>query len=112
MNLSDGRLIDMHISALFLSDAQGRLRYIREPGYDESELDPAPRFFLGRTLHGNVWRFRQDVPPQLVRAIDKICLDEPIAGDLTGPPRLAEAIRTALNEDVPMLSKVNHWLSL
>lgn len=92
----------MQISALFLSDAEGRLRYIPEPGYEESELDPAPRFFMGRTLHGNVWRFRHDLPDAVVHSVDQVCRNEPIAKNLTDPPHQAAAIRTALNEYGPI----------
>ena len=100
MHLSADQLIDIQLSALFISDAQGRLRYIREPGYEESELEPAPRFFMGRTLHGNVWRFRHDLPDAVVQAVDQLCRDEPIAVDLTEPPHQAAAIRSALSAHV------------
>lgn len=85
-----------------MCDAQGRLRYIREPGYEESELDPAPRFFMGRTLHGNVWRFRHDLPDAAVHAVDQLCRNELIAVNLTDPPHQAAAIRAVLHEYVPI----------
>jgi RimJ/RimL family protein N-acetyltransferase len=101
MHLSPNELIDIQISALFVSDAPGRLRYIREPGYEEAELDPAPRFFMGRTLHGNVWRFRHDLPAAVVQAVDQVCRTEPIAVNLIDPPQHAMAIR-ALNKHTPI----------
>ncbi len=105
MQLSADQLIDIQISALFISDAQGRLCYIREPGYEEADLDPAPRFFMGRTLHGNVWRFRHDLPDAVVYAVDQVCRSEPIAVNLADPPRQAAAIHAALNEHAPIIEE-------
>jgi RimJ/RimL family protein N-acetyltransferase len=102
MRPNPDQLIDLQLSALFISDAQGRLRYIHEPGYDESELEPAPRFFMGRTLHGNVWRFRYDLPDAIVQTVDQLCRDEPIPAHLTEPPHQASAIRAALNAHLPI----------
>lgn len=102
MRLSPDHLIDIQLSALFISDDQGRLRSIREPGYEESELEAAPRFFMGRTTRGNLWRFRHDLPDAVVRAVDQLCRDEPIAACFTEPPRQAAAIRAALNAHMPI----------
>jgi hypothetical protein len=102
MNFSPNQLIDIQISALFVSDAQQRLCYIREPGYPESELDPAPRFFMGRTLHGNIWRFRYDLPDEVVTALEHICRKEPTALNLKDIPNEVVAIHTVLNEHSPI----------
>lgn len=113
MQPNPDQLINIQISALFVSDAQGRLKYIREPGYQESELDPAPRFFMGRTLHSNVWRFRHDLPDAVVHTVDQVCRSEPIAKNLTDPPYQASVIRTALNESGPITKEVRgpaYWI--
>jgi hypothetical protein len=102
---SDLQLIDIQISALFVSDADGRLRYIREPGYEESELDPAPRFFMGRALQGNVWRFRQGLPDDLVCDLEQLCRSEPIAVHFAAPPINAAAIRAALHTHAPIVDE-------
>ena len=94
--------IALQVATLFVSDANGRLRYINEPGYAEAELDRAPRFFMGRTLEGNVWRFRHDLPDDLVRELEQLCRAEPIAVNLTEPPRNAVAIRAALHTHAPI----------
>ena len=101
MHLADLQLIDLQISTLFICDADGHLRYIREPGYAESELDPAPRFFMGRTLHGNIWRFRHDLPKSVVHEVDQLCNNEPIASNLSEPPQTAAAIRAILHAHTP-----------
>jgi hypothetical protein len=99
---SDLQLIELQAAALFFSDADGRLRYIREPGYPEAELDPAPRFFMGRTRAGNVWRFRHDLPDELVRELETLCRAEPAAKNLEDAPSQAEAIRALLHEHAPI----------
>lgn len=103
---SDLELIDLQISTLFVSDRDGRLRYIREPGFEEPELDPAPRFFMGRTKEGNVWQFRYDVPDTLVREVEQLCHAEPIAINAADPPLYAASIRSALHAYGPV---INEW---
>ncbi len=99
---SDLELITIQVPTLFICDADGRLRYIHEPGYEESELDPAPRFFMGRTLQGNIWRFRHDLPDALVRDVEQLCRSEPIAVNLEDQPHNAAAIRAALQAHAPI----------
>jgi hypothetical protein len=94
--------MDIQIPTLFVCNADGRLRYIREPGYEEAELDPAPRFFMGRTLQGNVWRFRHDLPDALIQDLEQLCRTEPMAGNLADPPHNAAAIRAALHAYEPV----------
>jgi hypothetical protein len=51
-------------------------------------LSAAPLFVLGRTRLGCVWRFRTDVPVELVRGVAKLAGREPGLTDspLTAPP--------------------------
>jgi RimJ/RimL family protein N-acetyltransferase len=100
---SDLQLIDIQIATLFVSDSDGRLRSIAEPGYDESELDPAPRFFMGRTKAGTVWRFRHDLPDDLVQELADVCRSEPIATNLADPSPNMAAIRAALQAHEPII---------
>ncbi|MCG8350865.1 MAG: GNAT family N-acetyltransferase [Chloroflexales bacterium] len=102
----DLQAIDLQVEALFISDTHGRLRYIREPGYTEAVLDAAPRFFMGRTLAGNIWRFRFDLSDGLIQIIEQECRSEPVAlslTDLTDPPKNAAAIRAALHASAPII---------
>lgn len=110
---SDLQLIDIQVSTLFACDADGRLRYIREPGYEESELDAAPRFFMGRTLQGNIWRFRHDLPNALVRDLEPLCRTEPTTLNLAGQPENAGAIRASLHAHAPVTQEVRgpaYWI--
>lgn len=98
-------LIELQACTLFACDTDGRLRYIREPGYAESELDPAPRLWMGRTHAGNRWRFRHDLPDDLVRDLDALCRAEPVAVDLVAPPVNADAIRAVLHAHAPIVEE-------
>jgi hypothetical protein len=100
---SDLELIDIQIATLFVSDADGRLRYIAEPGYEESQLDPAPRFFMGRSKEGTLWRFRHDLPDDLVQDIEDRCRFEPIATNLADLSMNMATIRAALQAHAPIL---------
>ena len=86
-------LIRIHVATLFGCDADGRLRYVREPWGDPYA---PPRFFMGRTLRGNVWHFRHDLHEKLTRELNALCRSEPVATDLTHPPRSLSAVRVAL----------------
>jgi RimJ/RimL family protein N-acetyltransferase len=101
---SDLALLAWQIEALYRVDSAGRLLAVNEPG-PEAEQPPAPRFFLGRTTQGNLWRFRHDLPADLTAALDERCRQEPVTADLTQPPQQAEAIRTLLHDHAPIASE-------
>jgi hypothetical protein len=61
----------MHVEALFVLDAAGRLVRGNEPGGG-----PAPRFFIGRTMEGNRCWFRHDLDSGLVAALEASSLGE------------------------------------
>jgi RimJ/RimL family protein N-acetyltransferase len=89
----------MHIQAetLYGYDADGRLRCVNEPGDP-----PAPRFFMGRTPQGNLWRFRYDMPAALVEQLEALCSAEPISAELARPPLHYDAIRALLQAQAPI----------
>lgn len=66
--IEDRDLMRLHLKALFTCDAAGRLLTVNEPGGGA-----APRFFLGRTAHGNVWCTRHDVGETLARELRALC---------------------------------------
>ena len=49
-------MMRIQAEALFTHDLNGRLSRVNEPNGAR-----APRFFLGRTAQGRVWRFRDDL---------------------------------------------------
>jgi hypothetical protein len=87
-----------HASTLFAIGADGRLRYVQEPG----DPYPPPRFFMGRTLQGNVWHLRHDLPDELAQELERLCRSEPVAGDFMQPPHLHTPIRAALQAHAPI----------
>lgn len=96
--LTDPELMALHVQALFSHDARARLWYVNEPG----GAAPAPRFFLGRTRAGNLWRFRADLPERLVEALEALCADEPVDTELHRPPRYMAAYVRLLDMHGPV----------
>lgn len=89
--------MELKANALFTHDAAGRI-------LTSNETDPerAPRLFLGRTRDGNVWRFRDDLSPDVVTGLERICREEP---PLTHPrqrPVMFDALRTVLEAQAPV----------
>jgi GNAT superfamily N-acetyltransferase len=78
---SDLELMETQVQALFTHDGNGRLRHINEPAGA-----PAPRFFMGRTRDGNLWRFRHDLPDDVAGRLNDLCASEPIRPRFDEPP--------------------------
>ena len=87
----------LHVRALFLLDGHDRLLAVNEP-------DPptAPRLYLGRTLTGDVWRFRHDLPPAIVHDLEPLLRAEPPTPDLAQPPQCLEAAQRILTRHAPV----------
>jgi RimJ/RimL family protein N-acetyltransferase len=96
---SPDQMMRIHVATLFDYDADGRLKFVREPG------DPyvPPRLFMGRTLQGNVWHFRFDLPDDLTRELEFLCRSEPVASDFAHPPSVTAAIRAKLLGHAPII---------
>lgn len=65
-------------------------------GSNEPSSSPAPRFFLGRTAHGNAWWVGTGMPLSLEQRLAEIAADEPVTADWREEPRCAAAIRELL----------------
>lgn len=94
----DLRLMDSHARALFTHDAQSRLLRVNEPGGG----GVAPRFFLGRTREGNVWRFRADLSEMLIEELEARCMDEPLGQEFQSKPRHFEDYLRLLETHAPV----------
>ena len=69
-------LMLQNVEARIVHDDDGRIVAInRWYGGD------APLFFLGRTNMGNIWRFRHDVPLELVVELTRYCKEETFTSD-------------------------------
>lgn len=98
----------IQISTLFQCDPDGRLRSINEPGNP-----PAPRFFMGRTIAGNCWRFRYDLPADTVAQLEALCQAEPVTADLRTLPQNYTAIKAVLAAQAPVESEYRgpaYWI--
>jgi GNAT superfamily N-acetyltransferase len=87
----------LQVDVLFAADARGRLLHRRGPG-----SDPPPRFFLGSTLHGHLWRFAAGLPEELVGELARLAAAERIPRSLEEPPERLEAFRTRLEAHAPV----------
>ena len=96
--LTDLELINIQTHALFRHDDRSRLLSVNEPGAEPE----APRFFLGRTLEGNIWRFRSDLPESLIEKLERICVNEPISSTLSDAPAGIDEIVTLLKTHGPV----------
>jgi len=67
-------LIKMHVQTLYVHDETSRIISI-----NDWNGGIAPRFYLGRTQQGNIWRFRSDLPEQLSMQLASLCKSEPCA---------------------------------
>ena len=107
--LSDAQRMRLHSETLYRFDANGRLRTINEPGFPN-----APRFWMGRTREGNQWRFRHDLPPATLAALEELCQAEPVPTDLQQPLQCETAIRAVLAAQAPIRSEYRgpaYWIS-
>jgi RimJ/RimL family protein N-acetyltransferase len=94
MELSDLQLLELQVDALFTHDVAGRIVAINEPNGG-----PAPRFFLGRTRAGNLWRVRHDLPEGTARRLNALAAAEPVVDDLRAAPRNMGEFLEALQAD-------------
>ena len=105
---SDLQHLELQITTLFRFDAEGRLRAINEPG-----APPAPRFFMGRTSDGMLWRVRHDLPAEALHRLSQLCRAEPRCSLLKHEPEQALAIRSVLAEYAPIEDEYRgpaYWL--
>ena len=61
-------LLRLHVETLFTTDTAGRLIAVNDGSYQA-----APRFFLGRTEHGDLWWVRHDAPPGFEVDVAALC---------------------------------------
>ena len=92
--ISDPDLMEIHVGALYRVDARNRLLAVNEPGDP-----PPPRLFFGRTGTGHLWRFRHDLPQPIVDKLEALLRAEPVATELSQPPRCLAELQAALARD-------------
>ena len=75
--MTDLELMNIHAEVLFIHDNSHRIVSLNRP-----DRSPAPRFFLGRTGEGNIWRFRNDLPKNTLVKLDRLAAAEPVSRKL------------------------------
>ncbi len=71
-SLSSLEMAEIDIATVFTHDTVGRIVMNNEP-----DGAPAPRFNLGRTRVGSIWRVRHDVPAPIARELETLAAAGP-----------------------------------
>jgi RimJ/RimL family protein N-acetyltransferase len=95
---SDLEWMTLQVEGLFVHDTEGRM--LRSA--DRFDGAPAPRFFLGRTRHGSVWRFRNDLADERMAALARLAAEERMDRPLDAPAERIESFRAELARDAPV----------
>src|SRR5262245_6422205 len=94
-------LMALQVEALYRCTPEGRLLTVNEVGLLEDQ-PVAQRFFMGRTLRGNVWRVRHDLPNPLVEELERLCRAEPSPLEWMSPPQQRDKIMALLDTHSPI----------
>jgi hypothetical protein len=86
----------------FTYDARGRMLTSNEPHAPVRQ--PAPRFYVGRTMAGHVLRFGSTLPDALAEDLSAIIADWETVDALSFPSALGDAILTALGRSAPVIA--------
>jgi hypothetical protein len=86
-------LMEMQARALFTHDEKNFIREINDMYHA-----PAPLFFLGRTLEGDVLRFRFDLPESVAKRLAHLIAAEPMRDNIPMDTVLLEKIKGVLRE--------------
>jgi GNAT superfamily N-acetyltransferase len=98
--MNDLELMSIHVRALFTHSPASRLLLINEP---DNAAASAPRLFLGRTRVGNIWKFRADLPEDLIKDLDSLCSDEPqLNTEFNEAPRHIKKYAQLLEKQAPV----------
>jgi len=89
----------LHVTALFVHDEDGRLVRPNQPG---NEHLPPPRFFLGRTAHGNLWRFAAGLAHDSLVELARLAGAERSSRALADGPERLDPMRRCLERDAPI----------
>lgn len=90
-------LMTLHVHTGYTHDANLRIEFI-----NDWVGGNAPRFWLGRTTQGAIWRFRGDLPEELCAELERLCRREPCSSPLTPVPFYDKAYRELLNAHIPV----------
>jgi hypothetical protein len=89
--------MELQVRTLFVQDERRRILRVNDP----SKV-PAPRFFLGRTTSGNIWRVRHDLPDSTASVLQDLAATEPVATELREAPANFDKYSETLAADAPI----------
>jgi RimJ/RimL family protein N-acetyltransferase len=95
-------LLEIQADALYIHDDNKKLLRINESDPDDTD-DPAPRFFLARSLAGNIWRVRHDLPDDLAAELEHLAAAEPVVDDLREAPHYRAKYTELLQQHAPII---------
>lgn len=98
--LSHLDLLKIQVEMSFVHDQSGRLTYINEPA--EPETYPAPRFFLGYSGSGFVYRFRNDLPSSVCEQLEELVLSTSFPPVPQSHPACAKEVEEILLSHAPI----------
>jgi GNAT acetyltransferase-like protein len=84
-------LMRLHVDACYVHDTNHRLVTV-----NEWSGGAAPRFWIGRTKDGVIWRFGVDVPADVSDRLSQLCRNESATSDLPAPLKHETAYRELL----------------
>lgn len=98
----------LHTYACYLHDDDGRLLRANEPGGEE-----APRFWLGRTNEGAIWRFGRRASADVIEKLSQLCESERALSDSPSNSRSGGQYENLLahsGEPLVVSSGPTYWL--
>lgn len=96
--------MELQVEALFECDGEGRLLRPNQPG---GAGGAPPRFFLGRTRHGHLWRFGAGLAVERVVELARLAAGERIEHPLEELPERFPFFLDRLARDAPV-ERVHH----
>ena len=95
---SNDDLMQIHVHALYVHDSRSRIVSV-----NDWNGGTVPRFFLGITMQGSVWRFRQDLPEEICEELVSLCETEPFS--LSEKPKFESEYVRILAKHAPVESR-------
>lgn len=96
-SLTHFELMNVHVHTGYTHDANLRIDSIND--WVDGR---APRFWLGRTSQGAIWRFRADLPDELCSELTRLCRTETCPSPLPPLPLHDKAYRALLHAHAPI----------
>ena len=98
-HIADKELMKIQVEVLFTQDENGCLQRINE---STGAIGPAPRFFFGYTNEGSIYRFRHDLPDNVVAQLKEVAAADPMPMNSQKIPRNRRQFEDILQSHAPI----------